>query len=186
MEWTQEDVAELQKFTTTIDSDDIKIKEQIKQMLLNNRFIIHVLNNKELEEVEAEPDEYYNVNILPYYLLAPTQTNVQNFICFEVVYEELMRYNASAKRLNIIFHILCHHDNITDEDTGIARHDLLAALIQHDFNFTNNMGKKLKLVADQSRPVDNMFISRTLTFEQITDNNLVKTYNDNPRLANKF
>ena len=114
MEWTQEDVAELQKFTTTIDSDDIKVKEQIKQMLLNNRFIIHVLNNKELEEVEAEPDEYYNVNILPYYLLAPTQTNVQNFICFEVIYDEMMRYNSSVKRLNVIFHILCHHDNITD------------------------------------------------------------------------
>ena len=65
MEWTQADVAALQEFTTTIDSDDIKCKEQIKKILLNNRFIIHVLNNKELEEVDAEPDEYYGINILP-------------------------------------------------------------------------------------------------------------------------
>jgi len=185
MEWTQEDVAELQKFTTTIDSDDIKVKEQIKQMLLNNRFIIHVLNNKELEDAGAEPDEYYGINILPYYLIEPIQSNVKNYICFEIAYDELMRYNSAVKRLNIIFHILCHHDSITDEDTGVARHDLLAALIQHDFNFSNNFGKKIKLVADQSRPVDNHFAARTLTFEQITDNNLTKTYNDNPRLANK-
>ena len=173
------------KKSLNVKNIGIKETDFKMQMLLNNRFIIHVLNNKELEESEAEPDEYYNVNILPYYLLAPTQTNVKNFICIEVIYDELMRYNSTVKRLNIIFHILCHHDSITDEDTGIARHDLLAALIQHDFNFTNTMGRKLKLVADQSRPVDNMFISRTLTFEQITDNNLVKTYNDNPRLSNK-
>lgn len=186
MEWTQQDVAELQAFTTTIDSDDIKCKEQIKKILLNNRFIIHVLNNKELEEVDAEPDEYYGINILPYYIINPTQTNVQNFICFEINYDELNRYNSAVKKLNIVFYILCHHDNITDEDTGVARHDLLAALIQHDFNFSNEFGQKIRLVSDVSSVVDNHYASRTLTFEQITDNNLTKTYNSNPRLANKF
>lgn len=186
MEWTQQDVAELQAFTTTIDSDDIKCKEQIKKILLNNRFIIHVLNNKELEEVDAEPDEYYGINILPYYIINPTQTNVQNFICFEINYDELNRYNSEVKKLNIVFYILCHHDNIIDEDTGISRHDLLASLIQYDFNFSNAFGQKIRLVSDVTNVVDNHYAARILTFEQITDNNLTKTYNGNPRLANKF
>ena len=186
MEWTQDDIAKLQAFTQTIDSDDIKIKEQIKEKLLNNKYIIHVLNNEELEKLDSEADEYYGINILPYYIVSPTQTNVQNFVCFEINYEELDRYNSAVKKLNIVFYILCHQKNIIDEDTGISRHDLLAALIQHDFNFTNYFGKKIKLKSDVSNVVDTNYACRVLTFEQITDNNLVKTYNNQPRLANKF
>ena len=74
-------------------NDNIKIKEQIKQILLNNRYIIHVLNNKELEEAESEPDEYYGINILPYYIISPTQTNIQNFICYGYIYYHFYRIN---------------------------------------------------------------------------------------------
>jgi len=72
MEWTDQDKAHLLSFKDTVDSDDVKIKEKIKQLLLDNKYIIHVLNNKELEAVDAEPDEYFDVNILPYYMIAPT------------------------------------------------------------------------------------------------------------------
>lgn len=186
MEWTQDDIAELQAFTQTIDSDDIKIKEQIKEKLLNNKFIIHVLNNEELEKLGAEADEYYGVNILPYYMISPTQTNVQNFVCFEINYDELDRYNHCVKKLNIVFYVLCHQKNIIDKDTGISRHDLLASLIQYDFNFSNDFGKKIKLISDVSNVVDTNYSCRVLTFQQITDNNLVKTKNGSPRLSNKF
>ena len=66
MEWTEEDSKYLKSFRNIIDCDEIKIKEQIKQQLLKNKYIIHVLNNKELEETEAEPEDYFGVNILPY------------------------------------------------------------------------------------------------------------------------
>lgn len=191
MEWTKDDVADLIAFTQSIDSDDIKVKEQIKKVLLDNRYIIHTLNNKELEAAEAEADEYYGINILPYYIISPTQTNIQNFICFEVNYDELNRYNSVVKKLNVVFYVLCNQKNIIDEDTGVARHDLLASLIQYDFNFTNYLGSKLRLVSDVSNVVDTEYACRILTFEQITDNNLVKTpYKDGTRsqarLANKI
>lgn len=194
MEWTQQDTDALRQFTTTIDSDDIKVKEKIKQVLLDNRFIIKTLNNKELEDVDAEPEEYYGINILPYYMISPTQTNVQNFICYEVAYNELDRYNSAVKKLNIVFTILCNdktimddpdkENNIIDDGTGIPRHDLLAALIQDTFNYTNYFGRKIKLVSDVPSTVDTHYACRVLTFEQITDNNLVKT-SGQPRLANK-
>ena len=137
MLWTQEDKEILQSFKDRIDCDDIKIKEQIKTVLLKNRFIMHVLNNKDLEEADAEPDDYFGVCVIPYYIIRPTQTNVKNFLCYEINYDELDRYNRVVKKLEIVFYILCHNDTLIDEDTGIARHDLMDALIQDEFNYTN-------------------------------------------------
>lgn len=195
MEWTKEDSEALLSFKTAIDSDDIKVKEKIKQILLNNRFIIHVLNNKELEDADCEPDEYFGINILPYYLIEPTQTNIQNFICFEVDYDMASSYqyskshkslNSTIKTLRVIFHVLCEQKNVVDKETGIARHDLLAALIQDQFNWTNYFGTKLMLVSDVSGVIDGKYASRTLIFEQTTDNNIVKTIDNTPRLINKI
>lgn len=189
MDWTKADDDALVAFTESIDSDDIKIKNQIKKSLLNNRFIIHVLNNEELEKNNSDPSEYYGVNILDYYMIHPTQTNVQNFICYEVSYDDLDRYNSSIKELDIVFYILCEQKNITEKTTGIARHDLLAALIQDWFNFTHEFGPKCKLISDVASVVDTDYACRTLTFRQRTDNNLVKTRTVSgvrtPMLANK-
>lgn len=183
--WTNEDRKALLAFKNNVDSDNIKIKEQIKQNLLDNRFIIHVLNNLELEESDAEPSDYYGVNILPYYMIHDTQTDVKNYICFEVGYKDLSRdNNKSVKLLRIIFYILCQEKNGIDEETGIARHDLLAALIQDQFNFTNYFGRKIELISDEPSIVDTNYFCRTMVFGQTTDNNLVKTHNTS-RLANK-
>lgn len=194
--WTEEDRESLQLFTEAIDFDNIKVKETIKKVLLDNRFIIHVLNNKELQEQDAEPDLYYGVNILPYYLINPTQYDVQNFICYETNVDKhsgVDRNNYCVKRLEIIFYILCEQKTVNDEDTGISRHDLLSALIQDQFNYTNYFGRKIELTSDISSVVDSKYACRTLIFQQITDNNLVKSNQsiingdkvNIPRLANK-
>lgn len=176
MLWTDADRQNLLDLKNAVDSDDIKVKEQIKQVLLNNRYIIHVLNNKDLEDSDANPDDYFNVNILPYYLIAPTQTDTQNFICYEVSYEELDRFNPAFKKLQIVFYILCHQQDLIDEDTGLARHDLLAALIQDQFNYTTYIGGgKIKLISDKPSVTDTNYATRTMIFEQYTDNNLVKS-----------
>lgn len=188
MEWTKEDKEKLLSFKQTVDSDDIKIKEQIKKVLLDNKFICHVLNNKELEESDAEPDDYYYVNILPYFIIPDTQTKTKNFICFEVGYKKdnIDRYNRTQKTLQITFYILCHHSDITDEDTGVARHDLLAALVQDQFNYTTLLsGGRLELDEDYPSTTDNKYSTRTLIFNQKTDNNLVKTKNNITKIINK-
>ncbi len=186
MEWTDEDRAKLLQFKSIIDFDDIRVKEIIKSLLLDNKYIIHVLNNKELEDAEAEADEYFGKCILPYYLINPSQHNTQNFICYEINYDEVERYNSCVKKLEIVFHVLCHNYNNIDNETGIARHDLLAALIQDQFNYTNYFGNKIILISDVGGVVDNDYACRTLIFQQRTDNNLVKTRNSQPLLANKI
>ena len=185
MEWTQEDSEWLRSFRNKIDCDEIKIKEQIKQQLLNNKYIIHVLNNKELEDADAAPDEYFGINILPFYQINPTQTNVQNFICYTVGFRDERRYAPEVKTLQVTFVILAEQKNIIDKETSLARTDLLGALIQDQFNWTNIFGRKAHIVRNEESVVDTNYACRTIIFEQDTDNSLVKTRNSIPQMMNK-
>ena len=193
-EWTKEDSKRLASYKYVVDNDNIRIKEIIKQKLLNNDDIIHVIDNKELQESEAENDEYFYVNILPYYKIIRAQTDSQNYVCFTVGYENVERnftnssrtYNDLQRHLHIVFVILCEQKNIKDPETGIARHDLLAALIQNEFNFTNFSGRRIQLVSDTESVVDDKYLCRTLVFTQTTDNNVTKTnYGQSSRIVNK-
>ena len=194
MTWNQDDVQRLLLFKDKSDVDEVRIKEIIKQVLLGDKYILHVLDNQELEaNVEDDgtgADAYFGVNILPFYNIAPTQSATSAFICYEVACEK-NRYGGSTgqKKLSIIFYILVDQKLITDKDTGIARHDLLSALIQNRFNYTNYFGRKMQLVANIPSVVDNQYSCRTMTFEQLTDDNVVKTfdmgYGFETRFANK-
>lgn len=187
-QWTIEDSKRLATLKYVTDNDNIRIKEIIKQKLLNNDDIIHVLDNKDLQEADVDNDEYFEVNIFPYYHIMDTQTDSQNYICFSVGYENVERnftnssrmYNDLQRHLHIVFVILCEQKNIKDRDTGIARHDLLAALIQNEFNFTNFFGRRISLMSDDESVVDNKYIARTLVFTQNTDNNVTKTQYGSP------
>ena len=185
MEWSKEDSEYIKSFRNNIDCDEIRVKEQIKQQLLNNKYIIHVLNNKELEDADASPDEYFGINILPTYMIAPTQTNVQNFICYTVGFRDERRYASEVKVLQITFVILSEQKNLIDKETSLARTDLLGALIQDQINWTNIFGRKVHIVRNEESVVDTNYACRTIILEIDTDNNLVKTRNGIPQLMNK-
>lgn len=178
-------VKDLLKFKDHIDDDDIRFKEIVKQKLLNNEKIIYVLNNKELQESEAEADEYFGVNILPYYMVSPTQSNVQNYICYEISFDEEARYNNKIKYGQIIFYILCEQKNNVEVNTGIARHDLLGALLQEEFNWSNCFGNQIHCVSNRPNVVDNNYNSRVLIFEGQFPNSLAKT-TDKTRVINNY
>lgn len=166
-----------------VDSDDIRYKEIIKKSLIDNDLIIYLLNNKELEDSEADPSDYLGVNILPYFLIHPTQHNVQNFICYEIGFRELERYNSKMKQLQITFYILCEEKNNIEKRTGIARHDLIGALILDIFNWSNLFGGQIHCVSDMPSVTDNDYATRTIIFEQLTDNNLAKTRNGTAQIV---
>lgn len=185
-QWTKEDSKRLASYKYIVDNDNIRIKQKIKEKLLANDDIIHVLDNKELQEAEAENDEYFGVNIRDSYIIPETQVDSQNYICFTVGYRDVNRYNDLVKELHITFYILCEQKNLKDRDTGIARHDLLAALIQNEFNYTNYFGRMIQLVQDEESITDNAYVTRVLTFTQTTDNNVTKTkYGQPTRIINK-
>lgn len=193
MNWTEQDTKELLTLKDTVESDDIRVKEIIKKVLLNNKWILHVIDNKDLEPLVEEDgtgaDEYFGVNIIPHYIINPTQHSANTFICYEVSYNNdsrASRTTIAAKEMYITFEILSNYKVIINQDTGIAKHDLLAALIADQFNFSNYFGKSIYLISDVPSVVDNDFACRTLTFKQTTDNNLVKVIDGTPQLANKI
>lgn len=169
---TAEELAELRKYRNDPDEDDVRYKQIVKQKLLKNNKLIYLIHNKELEDEEAEADEYFGINILPYYLIQPTQHNVQNYICFEVSFDEVSRGNSVMKIQQIIFYILCHHGDISVKELNSARHDVIAAELINMFQGCNDFGNQLKLVSDKPSVVDNDYAARTLIFEQITTNSI--------------
>lgn len=172
------DIQEIINYKKQKGNDNIQYKETIKEKLINNSKIIRSLNNKDLDP--DCPDDYYGVNILPYYLLVDVQTKSANYICFETSFNEVARYNDVMKLGQIIFYIVCDNKDILDKETGIARHDLLAALITDEFQWSNLFGTQVKLVSDRPTAIDAQYVGRTLIFEQMTPNSIVKsgrTYN---------
>jgi hypothetical protein len=138
------------------------------------------LDNQDLEQNVDDDmsgaDEYFGVNILPYLIIEPSQSEAHNFLCFETGFEK-RRYDSSKvrKNLNIIFYCIAEQKLIIDKDTGIPRHDLLAGLIIDKFNWTNYFGKKIHLIQDQASVIDIKYACRTLVFEQVTENEVVKS-----------
>ena len=186
MEWTKEDTAFLRNYRNQLDSDDIKLKEEIKQRLLNDKYIIHVLDNKELQKNDAEPDDYFGVNILPYFIIPGVQTDAMNYLCYECSAEPRSRWeNVTVEKYQrITFYILCHEKNIIEKTTSLARHDLLAALVTRMMNFEVFSCGRVELISDLANITDNYFITRTLIFSAKTDANLVKTIDGKPRIVN--
>ena len=185
MELTPEQLKSLCDLKQLPDSDDIRYKEIIKKSLIENELILYLLNNKELEEEEADPSDYLGINILPYFMIHPTQHNIQNYICYETSVRELERYNSNMKIQQVIFYVLCEEKTNIEKLTGIARHDLIAAILLDIFNWTNLFGCKIHCVSNQPSVVDNDYACRTLIFEQTIDNNLGKTRGGTTRMANR-
>jgi len=166
------DLKDIIDYKKHYENDNIFYKEIIKNKLINNSNIIHVLNNKDLDE--ECPADYVGENILPFYLITETQSKAKNFICFETSFIEAPRYNKVMKLGQVIFYIICDNKEIYDKESGIARHDLLAALIMDEFNWTNMFGTQIHLISDQPKAIDANYVGRVLVFEQTTTNYIIK------------
>lgn len=168
------ELSELIKYKKEFGKDNIHYKEIIKQKLMNNRKLLVALDADGLDPDE-DPDAYVGTHLIPYYVLPDVKTEAQNLVCFETAFTEVPRYNETRRYMQIIFYILCDPKNIYDRNTGIARHDLIAAIIEDEFNYCNDFGYQLTIVSDRPYAVDsNKYVLRTLTFEQIDIHNMLR------------
>lgn len=196
----------LRAYASTPDDDNIRYKEKIHDALLNNSELLYALNNKELEpelfnedgnlninedtgELLGDVDRYFgdNSNIRPYLFIPETQTEVKHYICYQVMFDELPRYNNVQKYTEIIFNIFVNGKDRTDRLTGIPRHDLIASIIREKFNWSNIFGMQTHLVSSKESITDNDYLVRTLIF-QITETNSI-TYTplgEKSKLINKI
>lgn len=156
------------------DNDNIRYKEIVKQKLLNCDELIYAINNEELLAQKASMDQYFNVNIKPYLTVPETQHAVKTYILYDVCFSEKPQYNDFLKYAQLQFMIMCPTENIIDKYTGIARHDLIAAILQEEINWSNAFGTVMKLVNDVATVTDTTYATRTLIFEQTAPSGLTK------------
>ena len=188
----------LRAYKTTPDDDVILYKQKIKNALLSNPCLLYALDDKTLEselfdkngninwewnedtkqyEPLGEWDRYFGSDSLirPFLFIPDTQTTVKCYICYQVEFNEMPRYNNIEKYTLITFTIFVHGDDRVDKLTGIPRHDLIASIIREKFNWSSIFGMQAKLISSKESTTDNNYVCRTLTFQVLDLNGIVNT-----------
>lgn len=182
-------LTKLRAYADNPDDDNIKYKNIIRKALLRCPELLYALNNKELEselfdedgnllidedtgELLGEVDRYFgdNSNIRPSLFIPDTQTTVNSYVCYQIMFDECPRYQNIYKYNEIIFNIFVNGKDRTDRLTGIPRHDLIASIIRERFNWSSIFGMQTKLISSKESTTDNNYVVRTLIF-QIEDTN---------------
>ena len=188
----------LRAYKESPDDDVILYKQKIKNALLSNPCLLYALDDKTLEselfdkngninwewnedtkqyKPLGEWDRYFGSDSLirPFLFIPDTQTTVKCYICYQVEFNEMPRYNNIEKYTLITFTIFVHGDDRVDKLTGIPRHDLIASIIREKFNWSSIFGMQAKLISSKESTTDNNYICRTLTFQVLDLNGIVNT-----------
>lgn len=189
------------------DDENIQYKKKIEKALMLNPCLLYALNEKSLESElfdddgninwewnedtkEYEPlgewDRYFGgtSNIRPYLFIPDTQTEVKHYICYQVSFDEMPRYQDTLKYTNITFTIFVHGNDRNDKLTGIPRHDLIASIIRERFNWSNIFGMQTHLVSSKESTTDNNYLVRTLVFQVVDTNGIHKTTDKKSSIIN--
>lgn len=198
----------LRAYRTTPDDENIQYKKKIEKALMLNPCLLYALNEKSLESElfdddgninwewneetkEYEPlgewDRYFGgtSNIRPYLFIPDTQTEVKHYICYQVSFDEMPRYQDTLKYTNVTFTIFVHGNDRNDKLTGIPRHDLIASIIRERFDWSNIFGMQTHLISSKESTTDNNYIVRTLVFQVVDTNGIYKT-TDNKTTINNY
>lgn len=184
-------------YSKSPDDDNIRYKEKIKKILLSTPELLYALHDKDLEHelfnddgtlnTEGEWDNYWGENSLirPYLFFPQTSTHKKNYICYQTMFNELVRGNNVEKNLDIIFTVFVNSGDIIDKYTGIPRHDLIAAILRERFAWEGFEISKTKPTFNKESVMDNTYLVRTLQFEIVLPNELSITKNGITSYSNR-
>lgn len=158
----------------TLDIQRFKFK--IFKKLTQNQDLLHALHSEEFGgDNELNGDLFRDVHIFSFMKLPDHKTNVKNYVCFDVTKEN---YN---KPITVItFRAISHIDDY-QTDWGINRQDLLAEIITHEFNWTNEFGMHFELQYDSAHTTNDGYIWRELRFVADSINDAHNKININVR-----
>ena len=189
------------------DDESILYKKRIEKALLSNPCLLYAINEKELEselfdedgninwELNQETGEYEPLgewfryfgsdgNIRPFLFIPATQASVHHYVCYQVGFDELPRYQDNLKYTTITFTIFVHGNDRVDKLTGIPRHDLIASIIRERFNWSNIFGMQTHLISSKEAITDTNYVTKTLIFQLVDTNGILNTINGIPSTIN--
>lgn len=201
-------LGKLRTYKEAPDDENILYKQKIKKALMSNPCLLYALDDKELEselfdkhgninwewnedtkqyEPLGEWDRYFGSDSLirPFLFIPDTQTKVRNYLCYQVSFQDTVRYQPGLKETLVTFTIFVHGNDRMDKLTGIPRHDLIASIIRERFAWSNVFGMQTHIISNRESTTDNNYVVRTLVF-QLTDlNSKVQTpYGGKPSIMN--
>ena len=186
-------LGKLRTYKEAPDDENILYKQKIKKALMSNPCLLYALDDKELEselfdkhgninwewnedtkqyEPLGEWDRYFGSDSLirPFLIIPDTQTKVRNYLCYQVSFQDTVRYQPGLKETLVTFTIFVHGNDRMDKLTGIPRHDLIASIIRERFAWSNVFGMQTHIISNRESTTDNNYVVRTLVF-QLTDLN---------------
>lgn len=190
----------LRAYAETPDDEETQYKEKIRKTLLRCPELLYALHEETFEtelfcenekgemilnmdeetgELLFEADAYFggNSNIRPYLFIPDTQDEVRHYLCYQVMFDELPRYNDTQKYTQITFTIFVHGKDCEDKLTGIPRHDLISAIIKKKFNWSNIFGAQTHVISSKESTTDTNYLVRTIVFQLVDTNGIVDTKN---------
>lgn len=149
----------------------VHAKELIFKDLCKDPDIFELLDNKELLEKNALPEDYYFVNIYPFLKIPDVQSKVKNFICYEI--DDLEDYTANNVKIRRQVKIrVASHEQSVQTPYGVLRQDLLAMIIDERMQWANFLGAPMKKVYDAGKVAENGYYYRNMYYELAATNNL--------------
>ena len=193
----QELLDKLRSYASTPDDENIRYKNTIKNTLLSCPELLYALHEADLDSelfnsdgtinYDGEWDLFFGEtgNIRPYLYIPETQDTIKHYVCYQVSFHEIPRYNDIKKYTQITFTVLVNGKDAMDKMTGIPRHDLISSFIREKINWSNVFGMQAKLVSNKEAISDNNYILRTMIFELLDLNGIVRTpYNGETQIIN--
>lgn len=123
---------------------------------------------KRRNEIITYNNSIKHVQIIPWIKLNNLQTEVLNFIMFDLRSTQTYE-NKSRVEQNLWVYCLVHEDDM-DTEFDIPRTDLLDWLVKDNLNGSNILGNQLMLYDDNFDIIDNVYYARILQFRMTTSN----------------
>lgn len=140
----------------------IHLKHKIKQTLIHDEDLLRTLHYEPFlgTENELNGDKYFEKCIFPYMRLPDLKSDVRNYICYEI--EERHGYNTTIE-FSVTFRCISHKDDVTT-GWGVARMDLLSAIINRDFSWQNAFSHSFIKKSEFTLLANNEYYVRDLTY----------------------
>lgn len=160
-----------------ITKDDVIFKKnKVKEALENDpdikaalnrpsmRPLLPSMNDKQKEEAQEYNKKISKPQIIDYVKLNNLQTDVLNYIMFDI-FTERGSYNNQAFQSQYLDIFCVVNENDMDTEYSFNRADWLAYIVKDLFNQSSGLGKRMVLFYDQPNIMDNLYYYRELRFK---------------------
>lgn len=126
---------------------------------------------KERQRIVEYNEKVSHPQILSFLKVNDIQTEVLNFVMFDIE-DERQSYTNDLIKHQLVTVLLLVHENDMDTEYGVDRIDLLSYIVEDLLCWSNDTGLHMKLIENKFGITDTKYYSRTLKF-------LIKATNTN-------